>query len=192
MNQPRPVSESPPAPLPDAVRWFTQEVQPHGAALKAYLRSAYPAVRDADDVVQESYLRVWKACALHPIVSAKAFLFTVARRLAIDALRHDHRVSIISVGGPALLDVLDDGPSVQDAISQQEKVDLLVAAVNGLPARCRDVVILHKFQFLTAREVAARLGISEKGVEIQLQRGLRRVREHLRRRGIVRLMDLEN
>jgi DNA-directed RNA polymerase specialized sigma24 family protein len=71
-------------------RWFTEEVHPHDASLKAYLRGSFPSVRDVDDVVQESYLRIWKARAIHPISSARAFLFRIARHLALDTLRHEN------------------------------------------------------------------------------------------------------
>jgi hypothetical protein len=56
-----------PLPAPIPARWFAEEVQPHEASLRAYMRGAFPMVRDVDDVVQESYLRVWRARAAQPI-----------------------------------------------------------------------------------------------------------------------------
>lgn len=69
------------SPQSDSTKWFTEEVQPHEPVLRSYLRGAFPAVRDLDDVVQESYLRLWRARTEEPIRSAKAFLFTAARRI---------------------------------------------------------------------------------------------------------------
>jgi hypothetical protein len=63
MDTPRSETFAPPAAALRA--WFAEEVQPHDAQLKAYLRGAFPAVRDVEDVVQESYLRVWRARATH-------------------------------------------------------------------------------------------------------------------------------
>jgi len=60
-------------------RWFEEQVQPQGAQLKSYLRGSFPSIEDVDDIVQESYLRIWKARAAQPIESARAFLFRVAR-----------------------------------------------------------------------------------------------------------------
>ena len=71
----------------DRARWFTEQVQPHDANLRGYLRGSFPAMDEVDDVVQESYLRLWKARAVQPIKSGKAFLFRVARNLALDLLR---------------------------------------------------------------------------------------------------------
>lgn len=75
----------------DPVQWFNQEVHPHESQLKAYLRSQFPSVRDVDDVVQESFLKIWKARAGRPIESARAFLFRIAQRLAIDVVRRARR-----------------------------------------------------------------------------------------------------
>src|SRR3954471_24912441 len=76
-----------PPPNTDQARWFANEVHAHDGQLRAYLRGTYPAVRDVDDVVQESYLRTWKARLAHPIASTKSFLFQVARNLAVDVVR---------------------------------------------------------------------------------------------------------
>jgi RNA polymerase sigma-70 factor (ECF subfamily) len=56
--------------------------------LKAWIAGQFPAVKaDVEDVVQESYLRIWKVRLHRPIASAKAFLFTIARHLALDQIR---------------------------------------------------------------------------------------------------------
>jgi len=79
----------------------------HDSSLKAYLRGSFPSVRDIDDVVQESYLRVWKARASQPIKSAKGFLFTVARRLALDLIRRERRSPLVAVTDLDRLFILD-------------------------------------------------------------------------------------
>ena len=70
--------------LKDDERWFAEKIQPHAGQLRAYLREAFPAVPDVEDVVQESYLRVWRARTGQPIIFPKAFLFRVARNVALD------------------------------------------------------------------------------------------------------------
>src|SRR5690606_3429701 len=108
----------------------------------AYLRGAYPAVRDVDDLVQESYLRVWKARLARPVLSTKSFLFQIARHLAIDVLRRDRGVPVESLAGRELaaLAVADERPQGAVWLSYQEKVDMLSDALALLPARCREVV----------------------------------------------------
>lgn len=175
----------------DHSRWFVEEMHPHESSLRSYLHGSFPAVRDVDDVVQESFLRVWRARAAQPIASARAFLFKVARHLALDVLRHERRSPIDTVGNLASLNVSEEGRAVAATVSRNEKIQLLIAAIDDLPPRCRQVVILRKLKFVPQREVAAQLGISEKGVEIQLTRGLVRCREYLQRRGVSSLFDDE-
>jgi RNA polymerase sigma-70 factor (ECF subfamily) len=137
-----------------------------------------------DDVVQESLLRVWHARAKQPIASAKAFLFKVARHMAIDVTRRNKISPIEPVRDLDALLVIGDEPTAVDAASMQEKTRMLAQAIDALPGRCRAVVILRKLQSVSQREVAAQLGISEKTVEAQLSRGLKRCEAYLRRRGV--------
>ena len=153
--------------------------------LEAYLRSNYPAMRDVEDVVQESYLRVWKAKASHPIASAKAFLFQVARRLAVDIARRHRASPVKCVTDLAELSVLDATPSAAENACTREEVDLLAEAIHQLPARCREIVILRKLQCVSQKEIALRLNLSEQTVQVQVCRGVKRVAAYLRRRGVV-------
>lgn len=178
-------------PADDEARWFADTIYSHDSSLRSYLRRAFPSVRDVEDVVQESYLRVWKVRAAQPVQFAKAFLFTIARRIAIDVLRHDRRSPIDLTSDSADLDVSFPESDVSEIACQNETADLLIEAIDSLPARCREIVILRKLKFLSQRQVAERLGISEKGVENQLARGLVRCREFLRRRGVRNLYSDE-
>lgn len=75
-----------------------------------------------------------------------------------------------------MLPVADDAPNAQERLGENEKIELLIAAIDALPERCRQVVILRKLKLQSQRATAAQLGISEKGVENQLARGLDRCR----------------
>ena len=171
----------PPNPPAPPEQWFKDEVQPHGTSLRAYVRGRFPGIRDVDDVVQESYLRIWQARARHPIQSARAFLFRIARNLALDTVRHDRRSPIKVVTDLAHLFVIDDRPDAAAAAARQQEIALLVAAIDALPARCREIFILRKLRGVSQKDIAARLGLSEQTVQVQAARGLRRVADSLRR-----------
>jgi RNA polymerase sigma-70 factor (ECF subfamily) len=57
----------------------------------------------------------------------------------------------------------------------------LHAAIDALPARCREIVILRKIQGLPQKEIARQLGLSESTVQVQASRGLRRCAEFMRK-----------
>lgn len=161
----------------DPHRWFAEQVHVHEGQLKAYLRGSFPGMPEVDDVVQESYLRIWKTRAVQPIHSARGFLFQVARRLAIDLIRRRKNSRTIAVCDLAALPVLDHGPSASDAACHREQLWLLAQAIHALPARCRQVMILRKIEGLSQKEIAVRLGISEGTVQVHIGRGLRHLED---------------
>ena len=173
---------------PDSTAWFNEQVHVHDGQLKSYLKGTFPSVRDVEDVVQESYLRIWRAkarsTAAEPIESAKRFLFSVARHLALDLVRRDKIAPIDSVRDLASLSVVEDRPSASETLSETEKLSLLSEAIIALPAKNREIIILHKLQHLSQTEVGRRFGISEKAVESLVARSMRRIEATLRRRGI--------
>lgn len=178
-------SNAVPVPTPGEVdRWFQAEVHTHEANLKAYLRSSFPAMREVDDVVQESYLRIWKARARSPIDSARAFLFKVARHVALDFLRKERNSPLQSGREGIGLRVIADGPDAVESVSMQEKAQLVAAALVTLPPRGREIIMMCKFQGKLRREVAAELGISEKTVDEHLGRSIKRIEDYLRRQGV--------
>ena len=71
----------------DLARWFVDEIQPHEAMLRAWLRGRFSLGSNVDDIVQEAYLRAIKAREKGALHSPKAFLFKAARNLSIDYLR---------------------------------------------------------------------------------------------------------
>lgn len=166
--------------------WFANEVHRHDLQLKSYLRGAFPAVRDLDDVVQESYMRVWRVRALQPIRSAKALLFTVARRLALDALRRGRVSPVVAVPDLGALAVTAEGVDSMEAACTSEEIALMAAALETLSPRTREIIVLRKFRHLSQKEVAQKLGISELTVQEQVYRGLRRMENLLKKRGLIR------
>jgi RNA polymerase sigma factor (sigma-70 family) len=166
-------------------RWFAEEVHAHDSQLKSYLRGTFPSVRrDVEDVVQESYLRMWRIRASQPIRSAKAFLFSVARHVALDLARRARSSPVDGVGDLSLLPDIQDGPDAAESAILNEKMEILAEALAMLPPRCREITMLRKLKGVSQKDIAARLGISEKTVEEQAWRGVKRCEERLRQRGV--------
>jgi RNA polymerase sigma factor (sigma-70 family) len=191
MSQPvsaaTPLAAAPPGavPLPGETQWFREEVHPHHGQLKSYLRKQFPTVRDVDDVVQESYLRLLKVRQTRPIQSVKAFLFGIANHLAIDVIRRDKRSAArLGMEDDHSLSVLDDKPDAAEIASIKQEVAFLAEAIHALPRRCREVMILRKFEHLSHQEIAARLGISVSTVEAQVNRGMRLLTSFFRGKGV--------
>ncbi len=170
----------------EQTRWFAEEVQPHETSLRSYLKASFPTVRDVDDVVQESYLRLWRARAAHPIQCARAFLFGIARRFAVDVIRKERRTTAHEVVMDlSSLSVLEDKADAAEATSAHQEIALLAEAIHSLPARCREIMILRKLDRVSHQEIAQRLGISKSTVEVQIFRGMEKCTRYLRNCGVV-------
>ncbi len=168
----------------DPGRWFAEEVQVHETSLRGYLRAGFPWLRDVDDLVQDSYLRLFRARSRGPVRSAKAFLFATARNAALDLFRRNRAVPFEALTEESSVSVLQEEPSAAEIACLNQELEILAEAIRRLPERCRQVLTLRRIYGLSQKEIAARLGISENTVEVQVGIGLRRCTQYLRRRGV--------
>jgi len=168
--------------------WFRLQVQPHELGLRRYLSTHFCSLSDAlDDVVQESHLRILHAYERGPVSSPRGLLFTIARNVARDLLRRRGVAGAnFAVAETDELHVLpDDGtPAPSESASRAQEYGLLAAAIAGLPPRCREVLVLRKFEHLSQREIAQRLRISEHTVEAQLTKALHRCTAFFAKHGL--------
>ncbi len=155
--------------------WFKHEVVVHDEALTRYLRRSWPRAHEINDLRQEIYLRVYAAARNHVPDVARTFIFATARRLIIDRLRHQRVVAIDSVGDFETLNVLIDDISPERDTAAHQELRKLAEALDGLPPKCREVVWMRRIDNLSQKEVAERLGLSERAVEKYIMKGMRRL-----------------
>src|SRR3954468_7381140 len=154
-------------------------------ALKRYLRRFIRSREGADDLAQEAFLRAFAAEPGHFIVSPKAFLFKVAKNLALNELARQSSAAIEPLGDFEGQEVLEDSSqaAVDDAVDGRERIRMLAAAIAALPPQCAKVFILRKMQGLSQKEIAARLNISVRTVENHVALGLVRCKAYMRAHG---------
>jgi len=163
-----------PPPNAEHTRWFAEHVQQHEPMLRAWLRSRFKSEDDIDEVVQETYLRLLRARERREVTSPKAFLFAVARNLALDRFRHRAVVPTESLVENEALAVLEEGEGTPEVIAHNQELELLTEAIQALPDRCRQIFTLRKVYGLSQEEIAAQLGVSENTVSAQLTIGVKK------------------
>lgn len=152
--------------------WFAENLLPHEAMLRSWLKSRFPTGLDVDDVIQEAYLRVLRARANGQIRAPKAFLYATARNYALNALR------AAAVRGENLHlsiednDLIDERVGVAETIEHNQELEILTRAIQSLPARCRQIFTLRKVYGMPQREIANKLGISTRTVNAQISIGI--------------------
>jgi RNA polymerase sigma-70 factor (ECF subfamily) len=172
---------------PDWTRWFTEHVQPHEPALRAYLSRRFPALPDHDDLVQETYARILRVRDPRRLAFAKAFLFTTARNAAIDLFRRRRETDRARVGddADAVPGLLDEAPGVVESLERQQRLEVLLEALGTLPERCRAVMMLRYLDGFSSREIGARLGIAPGTVKAHLLKGVHDCVKHFAVRGLI-------
>jgi RNA polymerase sigma factor (sigma-70 family) len=173
-------------PHADQTRWFAENVQPHERDLRAFLHRRFPSLRDIDDLVQETYARLFDGGKAGEITEPRAYLFATARNAALDLLRKKHEVLVEDIEETRRPNVVEERPDSAESASRSQEHSLILEAIQALPSRCRDVLTLRKIHGLSYRDVATRLGITESTVNAQLAIGVVRCRNYLETRGIKR------
>ena len=159
--------------------WFIREVLPLEAALMQFLRRNWRNGSDIADLRQEVYVRIYEAACKQLPDSAKPFVFATARNLLINLVRRERIVPIEAIGELDILSVASDEASPDRAVMAREELRRLQAALDQLPPRCREAIVLRQVHGLSQREIAARMDISEKTVERHLSIGVRALADML-------------
>jgi RNA polymerase sigma factor (sigma-70 family) len=127
---------------------------------------------DAADIVQETYVHMRATERSAVIANPRAFVYRVAANLAIDYLRRRaYRGQFVSAGEP-MEEVASSEPSLDRQLAGRERLSALLAAVNELPPRCREVFILSKLHHLDSSEIEQRLNISQTMIRRHLRKAL--------------------
>jgi RNA polymerase sigma-70 factor (ECF subfamily) len=152
--------------------WFVREVLPLEAALMQFLRRIRPNGVEVDDICQDVYVRVCEAALQEIPRSPKPFVFMVARNLVIDELRRERVVPIDTAVDLELLNIAADTPLPDQNIMAREELRKLQSALDELPPRCREAIVLRKIEDVPRREIATRMGIAEKTVSRHITEGI--------------------
>lgn len=148
--------------------------------LKAFLTHKFGCQLLAEDVVQETWLRVSQLSQPPTVDHPRAYLFKIASNLAVDHLRSE-KVRTRHISAESLPENVPNGKPLPDTvIDYQQRIAILRKAVDELPPRRREVFMLHKFEGLTHAEIADLLDISRNMVEKHIIRGLAHCRDRLR------------
>src|SRR5882757_10585905 len=157
-------------------RWIAANILPYEPELRGWLRRRLRALgdNDVDDLVQEAFARIW-AADFATIRNGRAYLYATVRHLLAEYARRSRIVPIELLGEIDSLNLISDEPGPERRVAARQELDRLRAIVAALPDQCRRVFELRKFDGLSHREVAQRMGLSQKTVENHLTRALARI-----------------
>lgn len=143
----------------------------------------------AEELAQEVFLRVYRSRESYE-ASAKftTWLYRIATNLAVNNARdtkHERAENQVSLDEPdeesgTTMDVADTRLSVEQQLLRQERLMAIRKVVEALPERQRMAVLMHKYQNMDYKEIAAVLKLSESATKSLLFRAYEALRESLK------------
>ncbi len=165
---------------------FDELYKRYGARLFNFLLRACGDRATAEDLFQATLLHLHQARKNYRVGTFKAFLFTIAANLLRDErnrAEHRRRTPMDEETIEAIPATSRTASGDPESLSEaRETSKAIEAAIAQLPQGLRDVLLLSRYQGLTAREIASALGISEGAVKVRLFRALAQLRAALRAR----------
>jgi RNA polymerase sigma-70 factor (ECF subfamily) len=145
---------------------------------------------DAENLVAEAFVRLYQQRArLRADTNVAAWLFTTLTNLCHNHHRWRRRHPTVALeaasepgaAGPdrAATGLASPDPSPDAALARDESAEAVRAAIEELPHDLKVAVLLHHYEHLSYREIAAISGCSERGVETRLYRGRQLLRQRL-------------
>jgi RNA polymerase sigma-70 factor (ECF subfamily) len=145
----------------------------HREAIKRVL-ARYVPLEDRNDILQEAFLKAYAAEMTTPVHDAKAFLFRVAKNLAISEMTKKSRRDTDYLEDLSGSEVLEDerSGSVEAQIDGKRKLFVLSQALAHLPEEYQRVFLMRKVEGLRVKQIATRLSVSVSTVEKRLAKAL--------------------
>ena len=151
--------------------------------LRRFLTRFLRRSQDIEDIVQETFLRAWNAEKSTSIRSPKAFLFSIARNLALSELAGRSRLITNCATDLSAATALDAVSSAEEDAITAERLAVFYRAAGSLPLQCRRAFLLRKVYGMSHEEIARELNIATSTVEKHLAAGLSRCNEYMQARG---------
>ncbi|MDF2479205.1 MAG: polymerase sigma-70 factor [Sphingobacterium sp.] len=129
----------------------------------------------AEDILHDLFISVWKNRALiQEIESLPAYLFSSCRYLVLAHYRKEMKMHITQ--GVEHLEFEDQSIPIEDRLYYRYVIDIVAKEVENLPQKCQEVFKLSREYYMSNKEIAQKLGISESTVEKHINKAIRHLR----------------
>jgi RNA polymerase sigma factor (sigma-70 family) len=158
---------------------FEQAVLPHLAAAFNLARWLLRNDHDAEDVVQEAYLRALKSFAGFHGGDGRAWLLAIVRNTSYTRLEQNRSRKPITTFNEGIHGVESPGGNLEDPLQQQEAKQAIHRALEELPQEYREVIVLRELEGLSYKAIAEITGVPMGTVMSRLARARERLQKSL-------------
>jgi len=150
-------------------------------ALRRFVEGRLYSRSDGEDIVQETYVRLYEYRLKRPVADVGAFCFAVARNLVHD---HFRRRQASPPAGELAEDIACPLPRADEVLDYRQRVDILMQALAAMPPLRREVFMRRRLDGVPGAKIAADLNLSQAAVDKHCTRALADLRHALERRGL--------
>jgi RNA polymerase sigma-70 factor (ECF subfamily) len=130
---------------------------------------------DAQDAVQDLFIKLWgNRDQLDTVLNFKAYCTTLMKNLCIDRLRRESKVAGIEPGPD-----LADSRQIDEDYDAREKLERVLAAIERLPVRQRDVMKMYVLEEMSYDEISEKTGMSNLTLRVLLSNARKSLRSQI-------------
>ena len=149
------------------------------SGLCAFAEKITGSQQTAEDIVQDLFVTLWiKNDQISISSSLKSYLFTSVKNRSLDFLKHEKTKA-------KRLNILSKSEELPENLSamwfaESELIRIVEKCLEKLPPRCKEIFVLSRIEGLKNQEIADKLGISKRTVELQISNALKSLRCNLK------------
>ena len=155
-------------------REFSEIFIPLGGQLYRVAYFILESESDAQDAVQEMFVRLWEQReSLETVVNPKAYCITLVRNICIDMIRRSGTCRSTS----GIPDTIPAGTDTAERMEQRERMARVMDAIDRLPDRQRQVLRMRVFQELSYKEIEEKTGIGYLTLRVLLSQARKQLKK---------------
>lgn len=157
----------------EEMNWFRNVFDSYYESIRSFAYYKTGDVALADDIVQDTFLRLWDKRQSVRNETVKALLYTIATNIITTHYRHKKVSYKFEAASPDY-----EQPDEADALLRQNELNAaLQSTIENLPDNLRTVFLMNRIESLTYAEIADRLGLSVKAIEKRMSEAIRLIKD---------------
>ncbi len=157
---------------------FDALVEKHSAEIFAYLWRWLRDAQDAEDCLQETFLRAFRSYSrVKAGTNYRAWLYKIATNTTHSQWKKRKRTEAHTIDLDP--DLQADGPALADRVESAELLQAVARAVEALPDQQQAALIMRKYQELSYAEIAAALDCNEGAARANVYQAVKKIRQRL-------------
>ena len=164
-------------PQPEGAWSFEAIYAQYQQPIYRYLVSLIMSPTQAEDLMQDVFVRVWRALPRMPSdLNVSSWLYRIAKNCAIDVLRRRRLIPWASLEAEVI--EKEDGTFVDPQMRYDGYSEEVLIALERMPSVPREALLLYELQGASFEQIAHHLHIAPGGVKMSLTRARKKFRQH--------------